>query len=79
MAPTQPQELVEALRWPPIPWPGGDPPFDPLVWRVFSELDQRAQLRVAEAILDAHIAQAQARVDGLSQIKQVVAGGAKAS
>jgi hypothetical protein len=62
-------ELNPALRW--RPWPPGDP--GPEIWQIIFELDRRVQLQVAKAVLDTHIAQIRAQLDGLTKIQKLVA------
>ena len=64
------RELNPALRW--QPWPPGDP--GPEIWQIIFELDRRVQLQVAKAVLDTHIAQIRAQLEGLTKIQKLVAG-----
>lgn len=64
------RELSPFLQW--HPWPPGDP--GPEIWRIIFEADRRVQLQVAKAVLDTHIAQTKAQLDGLTKIQKLVAG-----
>lgn len=63
--------LHQTLRW--WPFPPGDPA--PEIWRVISDLDKRAQLEVAQVVLQTQIETIRAHAQGLEQIKAVVAKG----
>ena len=67
----RPAQLARAMQL--GPWPHGDP--GPDIWRVLLELDQRVQLQVVGVVLDTHIAQAEAHVNGLREIRELVAKG----
>jgi hypothetical protein len=67
------RDLASIFRW--QPWNHGDPP--PEIWQIIQELDRVHQLRAATAILDAHIAVAQAQVKGLEGLRSVVAEAGK--
>ena len=64
------RELDARLQW--QPWPPGDP--GPEIWQIIFELDRRVQLQVAKAVLDTHIAQTRAQLEGLTKIQKIVAG-----
>ena len=63
-------ELSGSLQW--WPWPPGDPA--PEIWRIIYELDRRVQVQVVDAVLNTNIAVARAQVEGLENIRKVIAG-----
>ena len=64
------QQLSRLLDW--RPWPPGDPA--PEIWRIIYELDRKVQVRVVDAVLNTQIAIGRAHLEGLENIRKIVAG-----
>ena len=69
MANPQP-ELSRLLDW--RPWPPGDPA--PEIWRIIYELDRKVQIKVIDTVLQTQIAIGRAHLEGLENIRKIVAG-----